>query len=342
MSVTLAELARLVNAELRGDASIVIQSANSLKNAGPCEIAFVANSRHVDELHATRAGAIVVAKDVAPKFSGNALIVDNPSLAFANICAELHPLAKPPVGIHTTAIVHPSARIASTASVGALSIIEEGAEVAADAIVGPACFLGRGASIGEGARLYARVVVLERCRIGSASIVHSGAVIGADGFGFARDANRWIKQPQLGRVVVGDNVEIGANTTIDRGTFGDTEIGNGVKLDNLVHIAHNVRVGEDTAIAAGVGIAGSTVVGRRCTIGGQTGIKDHVEIADDVHITAASAVADSITQPGAYSSTVRAAPAAQWRRNAIRLSQLDDLAQRLRRLEKQLQRPVKD
>ncbi|HKQ31354.1 MAG TPA: UDP-3-O-(3-hydroxymyristoyl)glucosamine N-acyltransferase [Burkholderiales bacterium] len=342
MSVTLAELARLVKAELRGDADVRIESANSLKNAEPGQIAFVAHARHADDLRATRASAVVMAADIAPQYRGNALIVENPSLAFAQICALLHPSAKPPVGVHATATIHPSARIASTASVGAMSIVEEDAEIGDGAIVGPASFVGRGVRIGKGTRLYARVVIQERCRIGNDCLLQPGVVIGADGFGFARDGNRWVKQPQLGRVVIGDNVEIGANTTIDRGTLGDTEIGNGVKLDNLVHIAHNVRIGEDTAIAACVGVAGSTVIGKRCTVAGQAGIKDHVEIVDDVHITAASAVIDSITQPGVYSGTVRAQPAAQWRRNAVRLSQLDDLAQRVRRLEKQLQRFVKE
>jgi UDP-3-O-[3-hydroxymyristoyl] glucosamine N-acyltransferase len=342
MSVTLAELARLVNAELRGDASIVIRSANSLKNAAADEISFIASARYLDELHVTHAGAVVIGKDVVSQFRGNALVVDNPPLAFARVCAHLHPPAKPPAGIHATATVHPGARIAPTASIGAMSVVEEGADVGADVVVGPGSFLGRGASIGSGTRLHARVVVQERCRIGRDCLVHPGAVIGADGFGFARDGSLWIKQPQLGCVVIGDNVEIGANTTIDRGTFGDTEIGNGVKLDNLVHIAHNVRIGADTAIAACVGIAGSTTIGKRCTVAGQAGIKDHLEIVDDVHITAASAVIDSIKQPGVYSSTVGAEPAAQWRRNAVRLSQLDDLAQRLRRLEKQLQQLAKE
>ena len=342
MSVTLAELARLVTAELRGDAGIVIQSVNSLKHAGPGQITFVTSARYADELKATHAAAVVLAADVAPLFAGNALVVDNPALAFARICAHLNPPAKPPIGVHATAQVHVGARIAPSASVGAMSIVEEGAEIAAGAVIGPGSFVGRDAAIGEGTRLTARVVVQERCRIGRDCLLHPGVVIGADGFGFARDGSHWIKQPQLGRVVIGDDVEIGANTTIDRGTFGDTEIGNGVKLDNLVHIAHNVRIGEDTAIAACVGVAGSTVIGRRCTIGGQVGINDHIEITDDVHITGASSVGDSITQPGVYSSTIKAEPAMQWRRNVIRLHQLDDLAQRVRRLEKQLQQFVKE
>jgi UDP-3-O-[3-hydroxymyristoyl] glucosamine N-acyltransferase len=179
--------------------------------------------------------------------------------------------------------------------------------------------------------------------LGRDCLVHPGAVIGADGFGYAKDGERWVKQPQLGRVTIGDEVEIGANTTIDRGALGDTIVGHGVKLDNLIQIAHNVRIGDHTAIAACVGIAGSAVIGRRCTIGGQTGIAGHIEIADDVHVTACSLVTVSITEPGSvYSSAIKAVPAAQWRRNAARLYQLDELARRLRRLEENFRQPAKE
>jgi UDP-3-O-[3-hydroxymyristoyl] glucosamine N-acyltransferase len=342
MSVTLAELARLVQGRLRGDAGIVIHGANSLAQAGPQEITFVANAKYQDQLNATRAAAAVVTEEIAERFAGNALVVDNPALAFARICSHLHPMPKPAPGVHPTAVVHASARIAATASVAPLAVIGAAAQVGEGAVIGPSCILGAGVSVGRDTVLHPRVTVQDSCTLGNRCLVHSGVVIGADGFGFARDGSRWVKQLQRGRVVIGDDVEIGANTTIDRGTFGDTQIGNGVKLDNLVHIAHNVRIGDDTAIAACVGIAGSTTIGKRCTIAGQAGVKDHLHITDDVHITAASAVLDSIDEPGMYSSSIRAEPAAQWRRNAVRLSQLDGLAQRLRQLEKKLQRFFKE
>jgi UDP-3-O-[3-hydroxymyristoyl] glucosamine N-acyltransferase len=341
MGLTLAELAHLVKGEVQGDRSLTIVRANSLEHAGPGEIAFVADARHAARLGASRASAIVLAPRERAQYSGNAIVVSHPQLAFTKICAALHP----PViaaGVHASAIVHPSARIAADAFVGALAFVDADTVIGAGAQIGPACVIGRGVDIGEHARLAARVTIHDNCTVGKRCLLQSGAVIGADGFGFARDGHRWVKQPQIGRVVIGDDVEIGANTTIDRGTFGDTLIGNGVKLDNLVHIAHNVQIGDDTAIAACVGIAGSSVIGKRCTIAGQAGIIDHVEVADDVHITAATSVMGSLTEPGAYSSGLRAEPAAQWRRTQVRLGQLDELARRLRQLEQQLIRFTKE
>jgi UDP-3-O-[3-hydroxymyristoyl] glucosamine N-acyltransferase len=337
MGSTLAELARLVQGEVRGDSTFVVERVNSLDHAGPREITFAAGTRNVRGLVNTHAGAVILSPDDAPAFSGNAIVVKNPPLAFAHISAHLHPAPATTPGVHPTAVVDASARVAPTAAIAPSAVIGPDAVIGAGVSVGPGCVIGRGVMIGEHSRLVARVVVLDECRVGRNCLLHPGAVIGADGFGFAQDGSRWIKQPQLGRVVIGDDVEIGANTTIDRGTFADTTIGNGVKLDNLVHIAHNVRIGDDTAIAAFVGIAGSTVVGKRCTIAGQAGIIGHVEIADDVHITAATAVMSSLTKSGVYSSGIGAEPAAEWRRNVVRLHQLDELARRLRRLEQTIQ-----
>lgn len=342
MGVTLAELARLVQGRVRGEPGFQVERANSLDRAGPRDIAFVDGARYLNRLAESRAGAVILRDADAAHFSRNAVVVENPQLAFARVCAFLHPAPAPTPGLHSSAIVDPSARVAATATVGPATVIGPGAAIGDGVWVGPGCVIGSNATIGEGTRLVARVAVQNDCVIGRHCLLHPGAVIGADGFGFAKDGGRWIKQPQLGRVVIGDDVEIGANTAIDRGTFGDTVIGNGVKLDNLIHIAHNVRIGDDTAIAACVGIAGSTVVGKRCTIAGQAGIIEHVEIADDVHITAASVVTTSLTQPGVYSSSLRAEPAAQWRRNMARLHRLDELARRLRRLEQQLQRLTKE
>ncbi len=342
MGITLAELARLVQGRVRGESGFMVERANSLERAGPRDIAFVAGAYYLNRLAESRAGAVILAEADAMRFSRNAVVVENPQLAFARVCAYLHPSVAPKPGAHHSAVLDPSARIAASATVGPMTVVGAGAVIGDSAWIGPGCVIGSNAVIGERTRLVARVVVQNDCVIGCDCLLHPGAAIGVDGFGFARDGSRWIKQPQLGRVVVGDNVEIGANTAIDRGTFGDTVIGNGVKLDNLIHIAHNVRIGDDTAIAACVGIAGSTVIGKRCTIAGQAGIIDHVEIADDVHITGASVVTNSLTQPGVYSSSLRAEPAARWRRNIARLYQLDELARRLRRLERRLQQLTKE
>ncbi len=338
MGFRLEELARHVQGRVQGRADIVIERAASLADAGPHDIAFAADERYREPLRATTAGAVVLTAALAEGFAGNALVVPDPRVAFARICAWLHP--PPPIrpGIHPTAVIDPQARVSPDAEVGPHAVIEAGAVVAAGAYIGPGCYIGRGASVGEGTRLEAQVVLAHACVLGARCLVHPGAVIGADGFGFARDGETWVKQPQLGRVVVGDDVEIGANTTIDRGALGDTVIGDGVKLDNLIQVAHNVRIGEHTVIAACTGIAGSAVIGRRCMIGGQAAINGHITIADDVQIMACSLVTSSITEPGSvYSGAIRAVPAGTWRRLAARLYQLETLAQRLRELEKRIE-----
>jgi UDP-3-O-[3-hydroxymyristoyl] glucosamine N-acyltransferase len=241
-------------------------------------------------------------------------------------------------GAHPTAVVNQAATVAATASIGAYSVIEEQAVVEDHVFVGAGCYLGPRTRIGRSSTLVAQVVVSHDCAIGEQCIVHPGVVIGSEGFGYVSDGERWIKIPQLGRVRIGNEVEIGANTTIDRGALDDTIIADGVKLDNLTQIAHNVRIGEHTAMAAQVGIAGSTRVGERCTIGGQAGIIDNLEIADRVHITAGSLVTSSIKEAGAYSSSLKAQPAGKWRRTAGRLSQLDEMAKRLQILEQEIER----
>lgn len=343
MGLTLEELARRVQGRVRGRPDVEIERVAPLDSAGAHDIAFVADTRHASGLSQTAAGAVVTTPILAEGFTGNALIVDNPRLAFARIAAWLHPEPAFTPSVHPSAVVDGGARVHPEACIGPHAVVEVDAVIGEGAQVGPGCFVGRNAVIGPRTRLVARVVVARDCVLGRDCLVHPGAVIGADGFGYAKDGERWVKQPQLGRVVIGDEVEIGANTTIDRGTLGDTVVGHGVKLDNLIQIAHNVRIGDHTAIAACVGIAGSTVIGRRCTIGGQTGIAGHIEIADDVHVTACSLVTASITEPGSvYSSAIKAVPAAQWRRNAARLYQLDELARRLKRLEENFRQLAKE
>ncbi len=336
MAVTLAELARRFQGKVRGNPEIKIERVATLDAAGVNDIAYVGDRKYLPLLARTKAGAVILSPADAQNFTGTALIVDNPHLCFAQAAELLHPSAKFTPGKHVSATVDPTARVAATACIGAHAVIAAEAVIEADAYVGPGCFIGAQASIGARARLIANVVIGERCLVGADCIFQPGAVVGSDGFGYAKDGDKWCKVPQLGRVVLGKAVEVGANTSIDRGALNDTIIGDGVKLDNQIQIAHNVRIGENTAIAACVGIAGSTVIGKRCTIGGQAGIVGHLEIADDVHITAGSLVTSSITQPGVYSSSLKAEPVEKWRRNAARLHQLDELARRLIELEEKL------
>jgi UDP-3-O-[3-hydroxymyristoyl] glucosamine N-acyltransferase len=333
MPVTLAELARRFGAELRGSGETEIVDVAAFDRAGPGEISFVGDATHRRRLGSSRAAALVLSAADANGYRGNALVVEHPQLCFARIAAFMHPVAGARAGIHPSALVDPDARVATTAAVGAGALVEAGASVGDNVEIGPGCFIGRGATIAAGTRLTGHVWLGERCVLGRNCLVQPGVVIGGDGFGYVKDGARWMKVPQLGRVIVGDDVEIGANSTIDRGTLNDTEIGNGVKVDNLVQIAHNVRIGENTAIAACVGIAGSTVIGRRCAIGGQVGITGHLTIADDVQVLAKSLVGDSIEQAGTYASAFRTEDASAWRRQVVRLKRLGRTEQRLRRLE---------
>ncbi len=338
MVLTLAELARRFGGVLRGNPETEIDHVAPLHRADPRAVAFVAGRRYLDRLAHTCAGVVILAPHDADGYAGNALIVDNPHACFAQVAQWLHPPHTQPVGVAHTAQIAADARVAASATVAAFVVVEAGATIGARAAIGPGCHIGRNAEIGEDTRLAANVVIAHGCHLGRRCLVQAGAVIGADGFGFARDGERWLKVPQLGRVAIGDDVEIGANTTIDRGGLDDTVIGNGVKLDNQVHIAHNVRIGDHTAIAACVGIAGSTTVGARCTVGGQGGITDHLTLADDVHVTAGSLVTSSILHAGAYSSSLKAQPVEEWRRNAARLHRLDELARRVHDIESMLKK----
>jgi UDP-3-O-[3-hydroxymyristoyl] glucosamine N-acyltransferase len=334
MTVTLAELARRFQGKVRGNPDVRIERVATLEAAGPRDIAYLSDRRYLPMLDTTSAGAVIISESDAAGFSGTALVVENPHLCFARVAALLHaaPAFRP--GAHATAVVAAGAKVAATAYIGPHAVIETGVTIAAGAYIGPGCIVAAGAIVGARSRLVARVFVGERCVIGEDCLFQPGAVIGGDGFGYARDGERWQKVPQLGRVLIGNAVEVGANTTIDRGSLNDTVIGDGVKLDNLIQIAHNVRIGENTAIAALAGVAGSAIVGKRCTIGGQAGINGHIEIVDDVHITATSLVSSSITRPGVYSASLKAEPAEKWRRNAARLRHLDEMARRLNELEK--------
>lgn len=336
MAVRLADLAMQAGAELVGDGSPQITGVAPLSRAGPSELGFIADPRYLKDLPHTRAGAVILAREHQACCPTAALVTDNPYLSYARAVALLHP--EPPVepGIHPSAVVSPKAHIDPSAAIGAQVVIEANARIGAHVVIGPACLIGTDCEVGATSRLMARVTLCRGTQLGQAVIIHPGVVIGADGFGLAHDGGRWIKIPQLGRVRIGDQVEIGANTTIDRGTLEDTVIEEGVKLDNQIQIAHNVFIGAHTAIAGCVGIAGSARIGRHCTIGGASGIQGHIELADGVQITAMVKVTKSILKPGVYSSGTPLELHAKWRKNARWLRRLDELAQRVVALEDKL------
>jgi UDP-3-O-[3-hydroxymyristoyl] glucosamine N-acyltransferase len=319
MRVTVADIVARLGGQCLGDASVVIERIATLDAAEASHIAFLANPRYGSQLATTRAGCVIVAPAQAEEAAarGTVIVAPDPYLYYARLSqwwAQATGTQRP--GVHPSAVVEP------------------GATIAADAIVGALCFVGAGAVIGAGTMLAARVTVGERCVIGARGVVHSGAVIGADGFGFALHEGRWEKIAQLGAVRIGDDVEIGANTCIDRGALEDTVIEDGVKLDNQIQIGHNVRVGAHTAMAGCVGVAGSARIGRHCTLAGGAMVLGHLELVDHVHITAASIVTRSIRKPGQYSGSFPIDDNASWEKNAATLRQLHALRERLRALEK--------
>jgi UDP-3-O-[3-hydroxymyristoyl] glucosamine N-acyltransferase len=239
-------------------------------------------------------------------------------------------------GRHPSAVIAEGATIDPSAWIGPLCVVDEGAEIGPRVFVGPGSLVGAGCRIGEDSRLVARVTLCQGTLVGRRALLHPGCVIGREGFGFAQEGSHWLRVPQLGRAILGDDVEVGANSAVDRGALGDTVIADGVKIDNLIQIGHNVQIGEDTAMAACSGISGSTRIGRHCTIGGAVGMAGHLEIGDDVHFTGMAMVTRSFTQPGTYSSGIPAMPSAEWRRAVVRFRQIEDLARRLKRLEEQV------
>lgn len=333
---TLGQLAEHVDADVRGDATCAITGVATLQKAKAGDISFLANPRYSKHLAATTASAVILAEEHASACPTNALVTRDPYLAYARVATLLMPPPARARGHHPRAVVHPDSTVHEDAWVDANAVIEADVHIGAGVTIGPGCVVARGSSIGEDSVLLANVYIGERTRIGRRAMIHPGVVIGSDGFGFANAGGAWLKVPQLGAVNIGDDVEIGANTTIDRGTLDDTVIEHGVKLDNQIQVAHNVIIGAHTAIAGCTGIAGSARIGARCTIGGGVGIVGHTEIADDVHITGMSFVAHSIREPGLYSSGTPLEPNRDWRRNYARFHQLDDMARRLRRLEKGL------
>jgi UDP-3-O-[3-hydroxymyristoyl] glucosamine N-acyltransferase len=335
---TLGWIAERFDLELHGDPAGVVRGAAPLARAKADELAFLASPRHLPQLESSHAGAVIVRAEHAEVGTMAKFVSADPMAAYARVATLFEGEGRQSRGIHPSAIVSPDADVSTEASIGPYCVVEAGSRVEAGAHVGAHGYIGPDCMVGADCRLLPRVTLVARVRLGQRVRVHSGAIIGADGFGLAFDRDHWLKVPQLGGVVIGDDCEIGANTCIDRGALDDTVLEEDVRLDNQIHIAHNVRIGAHTAMAGCSAVAGSARIGRYCQIGGSAGILGHIEIADRVTITAMSLVSHSIREPGEYSSSVPLEENRRWRRNAVRFKQLDELARRVATLEKDRKR----
>jgi len=333
MAIKLSELADKLSCSLHGE-DCSIESVADINHAAAGDLVFISSSKYKDSLLATGASAVIGKQEWLDGCDLPALITNDPRLAFAKAATLLNPVADKKTGIDASAVISIDALVDSSALVEANAVIKAGVTIAANVVVGAGSVLAENVSIGEGTYLNANVTIYADCKIGSDCILHSGVVIGADGFGFVKDSDAYFKVPQLGCVRIGDNVEIGANTAIDRGALLDTVIGNGVKLDNHIQIGHNVEIGEHTVISACSCIAGTVKIGKFCLFGGSVGIRDNIEITDHVMITGRTLVSHSITKAGSYSSSTPMDETKNWRKNAARFRQLDDIARRLKKLEK--------
>ncbi|HSY28507.1 MAG TPA: UDP-3-O-(3-hydroxymyristoyl)glucosamine N-acyltransferase [Burkholderiaceae bacterium] len=342
MGTRLQELVDRLGGQLMGDADIEVSGIAPLDVANATQITFLSNSKLRSQAAKTSAAALILspADDslIGADFSGARIVTTNPYAYFARVAqffaAQRHIPA--PLGIHATAVVDPSATIGPGVSIGPHVVVEAGARIEEGAVIDAACFVGRGAQVGAGTHFHARVTFHAECRIGQHGIVHSGAVIGADGFGFANEGGVYVKIPQTGTVVIGDDVEIGANTTIDRGAMSDTVIEDGVKLDNQIHIAHNVHIGAHTAMAGCVGVAGSAKIGKYCTFAGAAMVLGQLTIVDHVHVSCGSLVSRSILEPGQYTGFYPLAKNADWEKTAAIVRNLSTMREKIRQLEKTL------
>ncbi|HEV7447673.1 MAG TPA: UDP-3-O-(3-hydroxymyristoyl)glucosamine N-acyltransferase [Steroidobacteraceae bacterium] len=333
MAVSLGELAVRFGCELRGNPDTLVERVGTLANADSQSVAFLSESRNRRELSATRAAVVLLDRSAADSCPTAALICDNPRATFARITELLHPGPAHPPGVHASAFVSPTARIDSTAHIGPLAMVGDRAVVGPRVYVGPRCIVEEDVTLDEDVRLIASVTLCHGVTIGARTVIQPGAVIGGDGFGFAPEQGRWVKVPQVGSVRIGPDVEIGANTTIDRGAIEDTVVEEGVKLDNQIQLGHNVRVGAHTVIAGCTGISGSTVIGKHCIIGGACGIAGHLTIGDQVVITGFGMVSRSLAGPGVYSSGLPITESKVWRRQVARVRNLESLVQRVKKLE---------
>lgn len=340
MGIRLGDLVERFGGQLVGDADLEVEAIAPLDSAGASHISFLSNSKlRALAAQSGAAGLILSPLDdpaVAATYEGTRIVTTNPYAYFARVAQYFAALTEhvPAPGVHPSAVVAASAQVDPSAHVGPHVTIEDGAVIGAHVVIDAGCFIGREAVIGEHTHLFANVTFHARCRIGKRGILHSGAVIGTDGFGFAVEGGVYIKIPQTGRVLIGDDVDIGASTTIDRGALEDTVIEDGVKLDNQIQIGHNCRIGAHTAMAGCVGVAGSAKIGSRCTFGGAAMVLGHLEIADNVHISSGSMVSRSVLEPGQYTGFYPLAKNAEWERSAAIVRNLDSMRAKIRTLEK--------
>ena len=336
-TLTLGQLAEALGATLKGPETLPITGLATLQDAGPGQLSFLANKQYRKFLDGCQAAAVLLKAEDADTYAGHALVVPDPYLAYARVSHLFDPKPKAAGGIHPSAVIAADAQVDPTASIGPFVVVEQGARIGAQVSIGAHSVIGARCVIGDGGWLAPRVTLYHDVTIGARVVIQSGAVIGGEGFGFANAKGVWNKIAQVGGVVIGDDVEIGVNTAVDRGALSDTRIGNGVKLDNQIQIAHNVQVGDHTAMAACVGISGSTKIGKHCMIAGGVGMVGHIDVCDNVFVSGMTMVTRSITEPGGYSSGTAMQPLAEWRKSAARIRQLDDLSKRLQQLEKRVE-----
>lgn len=334
MSITLGELATKFGCELVGDPAVAVSTVATLSSGQKGEIGFFANPAYAEALTSTGVSAVILREADVDKCPVAAIVSNNPYLIFARVANVLYPDASLSSGVHASAFVDDTAQVADTAQIAANAFIDADCKIGEHVYVGPGVVVGPRCRIGDQTRLLANCTLVQDVLIGARGIIHSGAVLGSDGFGNAMGDQGWVKVKQVGGVRIGDDVEIGANTTVDRGAIEDTVLGNGVRLDNLVQIAHNVVVGEHTAMAAMTGIAGSAIIGSRCMFGGNSGTVGHITLCDDVIISGCTMVSKDIREPGVYTASFPAEKDKKWKRNAARFRRGEDMVRRIKALEK--------
>lgn len=334
---TIEQIARLLGAEFIGDPEHKIFGIASLDRAKQSDVSFLSNSKLKSQLDTTQAGCVLLSDAAKDSVQSNAVIMKDPYLGFARIAQLLDTTPIPEVEVHPSAVISETSNIAKQVSIGAGCVIEDNVVIAQGVIIGPNSVIGKGTKIGKNCRLFANVSVYHEVEIGEECVIQSGAVIGSDGFGYANDKGVWVRIPQTGSVILGNGVDIGANACIDRGALNNTIIGNGVKIDNLCHIAHNVEIGEHSAMAGCSGVAGSTKIGKHCTFSGRTSILGHLFIADGSHVTAGSLINRSNKEPGVFSSGTGMQDNKTWRKNVARFRQLDDMAKQIKRLQRAME-----